>query len=194
MTALLLVALLEVSAALPTQAQQSGGAGTETTPTQPRLAPVVINEVFSSAKLKRVGFESRLKTSKNSPDFPCLSIGMAFIEKRNPMSLTHLLEGQGGRVRNCVDALVYIDGSPPLDLPDKNANAGPFTKNSSLRSSARSENNNSMEYRALEFIPVKQVEGMEIYTSISEIPAEYRPGGNIQVNGRCVILLWTRER
>ena len=191
MTALLLVALLEVSAALPTQAQQSGGAGTETTPTQPRLAPVVINEVFSSAKLKRVGFESRLKTSGLAPS---RFITRAFIEKRNPMSLTHLLEGQGGRVRNCVDALVYIDGSPPLDLPDKNANAGPFTKNSSLRSSARSENNNSMEYRALEFIPVKQVEGMEIYTSISEIPAEYRPGGNIQVNGRCVILLWTRER
>ena len=49
-----------------------------------------------------------------------------------------------------------------------------------------------MDYRALEFIPVKEVEGMEIYTSVSEIPAEYRPGGNAQVNGKCVILLWTR--
>lgn len=165
----------------------------ELTPTQVRLAPVVIKEEYSSNKLKRVGFENRLKTSGIAPS---RFITRADIEKRNPMTLTHMLERQGGRMRNCLDALVYIDGAPPMNVPDNSstASSGPFTRNSSVRSAARSENRNSMEYRALEFIPVKQVEGMEVYTSISEIPAEYRPGGNMQVNGRCVILLWTRER
>jgi len=163
----------------------------ELTPTQVRLAPIVVREEYSSNKLKRVGFENRLKSSGIAPS---RFITRADIEKRNPMVLTHLLERQGGRVRNCIDALVYIDGAPPMITPDNNANGGPFTRNSSIRSAARNENRNNMDYRALEFIPVKEVEGMEIYTSISEIPVEYRPGGNSQVNGKCVILLWTRER
>ena len=163
----------------------------ELTPTMVRLAPVVVREEYSSNKLKRVGFENRLKTSGIAPS---RFITRADIEKRNPMSLTHLLERQGGRVRNCVDALVYIDGAPPMIAPENTGGSGPFSRNSSLRSAARNENRNNMDYRALEFIPVKQVEGMEIYTSVSEIPAEYRPGGNTNVNGKCVILLWTRER
>ena len=163
----------------------------ELTPTQVRLAPIVVLEEYSSNKLQRVGFENRLKTSGIAPS---RFITRADIEKLNPTTLTQLVERQGGRMRNCIDALVYIDGVPPSLTPDNNANAGPLSRNSSLRSAARNENRNNMDYRALEFIPVKQVEGMEIYTSISEIPAEYRPGGNAQVNGKCVILLWTRER
>lgn len=163
----------------------------ELTPTQVRLAPIEVREQYSSTKLKRVGFENRLKTSGIAPS---RFITRADIEKRNPLSLTHLLEQQGGRVRNCIDALVYIDGAPPVFTAENNANGGSFTRNSALRSASRNENRNNMEYRALESIPVRQVEGMEIYASVSEIPAEYRPGGNSQVNGKCVILLWTRER
>lgn len=162
----------------------------ELTPTQVRLAPVIVREEYLSEKLKRVGFENRLKTSGIAPS---RFITRADIEKRNPLSLTHLLERQGGRVRNCADAIVYIDGVPPINT-QPTAPTGALGRNSSIRSAARAENPNNMDYRALEAMPVRQVDGMEIYTSISEIPIEYRPGGNSQVNGRCVILVWTRER
>lgn len=166
----------------------------ELSPTTVRLATITVKEPLISEKLKRVGFEGRLKMS----GLPASRfVTRADIEKRNPSSLTHLLERQGGRVRNCVDATVWIDGMPPsagTELPTGGpSNSGPFTRNSSLRSAARNENSNSMRYRPLESIPVKTVDGMEIFASISEVPVEFRAGGNAMVNGKCVILIWTRE-
>ncbi|MEO7996633.1 MAG: carboxypeptidase regulatory-like domain-containing protein [Gemmatimonadaceae bacterium] len=166
----------------------------ELSPTTVRLATISVKEPYMSEKLKRVGFEGRLKMSGVPASH---FITRADIEQRNPMSLTHLIERQGGRVRNCVDATVWIDGIPPSIGPDPPAanapGGGAFSRNSSLRSASRSENSNAMRYRPLESIPVKTVDGMEIFASISEVPVEFRSGGNTTVNGKCVILIWTRE-
>lgn len=162
----------------------------ELTPTQVRLAEISVKASRISDKLRRVGFEGRAKSSGLPPS---RFITRADIEKQNPMTLNHLLERQGGRVRNCVDALVYMDGVPPAELPDNLPVNGPFTKNSSLRPRSRSANTSKSALRPLESVPVSHVDGMEIYASLSEIPAEFRPGYT-NVSGRCVILVWTRER
>lgn len=162
----------------------------ELTPTLVRLAEVSVKASRISDKLRRVGFESRAKSSGLPPS---RFITRADLERQNPMTLNHLLERQGGRVRNCVDALVYMDGVPPLELPNNLAVNGPFTKSSSLRPRPRSANTSQSALRPLESVPVSTVDGMEIYASLSEIPAEFRPGYT-NVSGRCVILVWTRER
>ena len=168
----------------------------ELTPTTLRLATIAVRSNVMSEKLRRVGFADRLKSSGIPPSH---FITRADIEKRNPMSLTHLLEHQGGRVRNCVDATVWIDGIPPSVGPDTPIAgtapaSGQLGRNSSLRGSTRIENNNnSGRYRPLENIPVKVVDGMEIFATMSEVPIEFRAGGNTSVNGKCVILIWTRE-
>lgn len=166
----------------------------ELTPTTVRLATIPVKDAVVSEKLRRVGFVDRQKTAGVPASH---FITRAEIEKRNPMSLTHLLERQGGRVRNCVDATVWIDGIPPSLAPDPpppgTRGSGELSRNSSIRSAARSENSNALRYRALESIPVKVVEGMEIFASISEVPVEFRAGGNAMVNGKCVVLIWTRD-
>ena len=163
----------------------------ELTPTQVRLAPVIVRENYASKKLKRVGFDERQKTSGIAPS---RFITRADLDKVNPQSLTHMLARQGGRVSNCIDALVYIDGVPPILGPDGTVTTSILTRNSGARNAARNEARSNTGYRALDFIPVKEVEGLEVYTSVSEIPAEFRPGGNSNVIGKCVVLLWTRER
>ena len=86
-------------------------------------------------------------------------------------------------MRNCVDATVWIDGLPPIET--EQAARGPargiLGSNSSLRTTARTENYNPMRYRPLESIPVKVVEGMEIFVSIAEVPIEFRAGGTAAV-------------
>ncbi|MEO7360935.1 MAG: carboxypeptidase-like regulatory domain-containing protein [Gemmatimonadaceae bacterium] len=164
----------------------------ELTPSILRLAVIPVKAAAVSQKLLRVGFVDRLKTSGVPPS---RFITRAEIEKRNPISLTHLLESKGGRVRNCVDASVWIDGLPPIVAEQQTAApaGGILGRNSSLRGMPRTENNNPMRYRPLESIPVKVVEGMEVFASISEVPIEFRAGGNMAVNGKCVILIWTRD-
>lgn len=169
----------------------------ELTPTLVRLATVAVNAKYSSEKLKRVGFEDRQQTSGVAPS---RFITRGDIEKKNPQSLIHLLDRIGGRVRNCVDAIVYLDGIAPGNQPDfgtqgAGGQQGVARTGGALRSApSRTENPSSHRYRLLENIPPRQVEGMEIYASTSEIPAEFRRGQSGDANGRCVVLLWTRER
>jgi hypothetical protein len=162
----------------------------ELTPTQVRLAKVDVKAVYTSDKLKSVGFEGRQKMSGIAPS---RFITRAEIEKKNPASLVHLIDRIGGRVRNCVDAVVYIDGVAPGVAPDNGS--GAMRTGGALRPSpSRTDNGSSHRYRPLDMIPPRTVEGMEIYASTSEIPSEFRRGQFGDANGRCVILIWTRER
>jgi len=161
----------------------------ELTPTVVRLATVAVNARYSSDKLIRVGFESRQKTAGIAPS---RFITRTDIEQQNPQTLIQLIERMGGRVRNCVDAIVYLDGIAPGNQPDYGTQGG--RTSGALRSApGRTENPSSHRYRLLENILPRQVEGMEIYASAAEIPAEFRRGQFGDANGRCVVLIWTRE-
>ncbi|MGV3710427.1 MAG: carboxypeptidase-like regulatory domain-containing protein [Gemmatimonas sp.] len=163
----------------------------ELSPTMVRLSTVEIRDKYASRKLERVGFDERKKTSGLPPS---RFITRSDIEKRNPMSLTHMLERQGGRVRSCVDAIVYVDGTPPGPVSERVTDVRPRFSRNAMQRRTQSEGTNANEFRILEAIPPRHIEGMEVYTSIAEIPIEFRPGGNSSVIGRCVILLWTRDR
>lgn len=163
----------------------------ELTPTQVRLAKFDVKAIYNSDKLKRVGFEERQKTSGIAPS---RFITRAEIDKRNPLSLIHILDRIGGRVRNCVDAVVYIDGVAPA-VPPGEPQTGPFRTGGAMRPSAsRTDNGSSHRYRPLDLIPPRTVEGMEIYASTSEIPSEFRRGQFGDLNNRCVVLIWTRDQ
>lgn len=167
----------------------------ELSPTQVRLATVVVSAKYTSEKLKRVGFESRQHTSGVAPS---RFITRGDIEKRNPQSLIHLIDRMGGRVRNCVDALVWVDGVAPGTQPDFGTRgsqpSGVLSTGGALRGPSRTENSSTHRYRLLDNIVPRTVEGMEIYASPAEIPAEFRRGQFGDANGRCVVLIWTRER
>lgn len=168
----------------------------ELTPTQVRLATVEVNAKYTSDKLKRVGFESRQKTSGIAPS---RFITRADIEKKNPQSLIHLVDRIGGRVRNCADAIVWVDGVAPGAQTDFATRGGPgsgvLSTGGALRApSGRTENTSTHRYRLLDNITPRTVEGMEIYASPAEIPAEFRRDQFGEANGRCVVLIWTREQ
>ncbi|MBC8087096.1 MAG: carboxypeptidase-like regulatory domain-containing protein [Phycisphaerae bacterium] len=168
----------------------------ELTPTQVRLAAVEVRAKYTSDKLKRVGFESRQQTAGIAPS---RFVTRGDIEKKNPQSLIHLIDRMGGRVRNCVDGIVYVDGVPPANQTDYGAQGGgsqgAVRTGGALRITAsRTENPSAHRYRVLENILPRHVEGMEIYASTSEIPAEFRRGQFGEANGRCVVLVWTREK
>ena len=163
----------------------------ELTPTLVRLATVDVNAKYSSDKLKRVGFEGRQKSSGVAPS---RFVTRGDIEKRNPQSLIHLLDRMGGRVRECVDAIVYMDGIAPGTQPDFGTPGAARSGGAPRSAPGRTENPSSHRYRVLENIPPRTVEGMEIYASVSEIQVEFRRGQFGEANGRCVVLIWTRER
>jgi Carboxypeptidase regulatory-like domain len=167
----------------------------ELTPSVVRLATVAVKEKYSSEKLARVGFDYRQKTSGVAPS---RFVTRSDIEKQNPTNLLQLLDRMGGRVRGCADAVVYVDGIAPgaqTDHGNPGAAQGVFRTGGALRPPpGRTENPSSHRYRLLENIPPRQVDGMEIYASTSEIPAEFRRGQFGDANGRCVVLIWTREQ
>lgn len=166
----------------------------ELTPTTVRLATVAVKASGVSEKLRRVGFADRLKTSGVPASH---FITRAELERTNPMSLIHVLERKGGRMRQCMDATVWIDGTPPAINSDGTPTIGtpaiPF-KNATPRTLIREQSNSSnVRFRALDNIPVRAVDGMEVFASISEVPVEFRAGGTSNVHNKCVVLVWTRE-
>ena len=165
----------------------------ELTESAVRIAPVNIKSERISAKLRRVGFESRMKTS-GAPASHFLT--RTEMEKTHVQSLTNVVDKMGGRARACEDPAVYMDGLPYQTFADfGGALTGRTTGvTGTPRSSTRNPAPATTKNTPLDAILLRSIEGVEIYTNPSETPAQYKQGLAGQQNNRCVVLLWTRER
>ena len=162
----------------------------ELTRTEVRLAPVDVESERLSPKLRRVGFDRRRRTSGVPASHFLTHIE---IEKRNPGTLSNLLERMRGRSSGCTDPNIFMDGMPAF-VSDNLTGPGLITPRSSAAGSRSPANQTFSKNRTLDNIPVKDVDGLEVYASLSQIPAEFKMAPDGQSNTRCVVLVWTRER
>ena len=160
----------------------------ELTPQEVRLATIAIKAERLSPKLRRVGFESRMKTTGVPASH---FITRNDIEKQNPISLMHMIDRMGGRSRSCADPNIFMDGMPMFGQVDFGLPAPIRAGQPPPRSASQ---NSFQKLRPLDNIALKAVDGVEVYTSTSEIPPEFRGDPDGRTNNRCVVLIWTRER
>ncbi len=161
----------------------------ELTPSEARLEPINVETERLSAKLRRVGFESRRRTSGVPASHFLTHLE---IEQRNPVSLSQVVERMKGRSGSCTDPNVYMDGMPAFTNDNSTGPVRLIPRSASTQS--RTLQGNFSKNRTLDNIPFKEVDGLEVYAGLSEIPAEFKMGTNGLPNDACVVLIWTRER
>lgn len=158
-----------------------------------RLAPLSIKAEHISAQLKRVGFESRLRTAGVAPSH---FVTRQELEAKHVQLLSHVIDRLGSRAHACDNPNVFLDGIPFTTFAGVASTAvQPNAPTLSGRArSPREDNSGFQNNKPLDFFQVRNIEGMEVYSSASEVPAEFKagPGGNM--NSKCVIVLWTRDR
>lgn len=175
----------------------------ELLPSTVRLAPVNVKSEHLSAKLRRVGFENRLKTAGVPASH---FITRQEIEKRHVTSITQLIDRMGSRARVCDFPSVFLDGAPYATLTDlppattapRSGSAGiGLAGGSSSGIRAPTSADDGAGFRRispLDMFQVRSIEGIEIYSSTAEIPAEFKGGPNNRLSAKCVVVIWTRDR
>lgn len=170
----------------------------ELTQSTVRLAPLNIKSERISPRLRRVGFENRLRTAGVAPSH---FITRQELEKRNIQSLQQVIDRMGSRARTCSFPNVFLDGVSYNTLmetaamkPRPRSSSGALVGPSSMSNSNAASETGFQKNKPLETFLVRSIEGMEVYTSTAEAPAEFRVGPNGQMNDKCTVVLWTRDR
>ncbi|MEO7999160.1 MAG: hypothetical protein ABI852_17025 [Gemmatimonadaceae bacterium] len=147
------------------------------------IQAVTVTASAASARLIAVGFEDRRRTS----GLPAAHfINRQAIEVANPSNLREMLSSLGARARSCASGTLFIDGvltsggNMELDGAPRRTRS-----NATTNSLSRSEQ--------LDRISPKDVEGMEIYASSSQIPIIFRTSGMQNNPPSCVIVVWMRS-
>ena len=147
------------------------------------IEAVTVTASAASARLISVGFEERRRTS----GLPAAHfVNRAAIERSNVSNLREVLSSLGARARSCASGTLFIDGvmaagnNAELDAAPRRTRSNTMTN-----SLSRSEQ--------LDRISPRDVEGMEIYASASQIPMIFRTSGMQGNPPSCVIVVWLRS-
>jgi hypothetical protein len=165
----------------------------ELSPTAVRVAPVSIKTERVSLRLRLAGFETRMKTAGVPASH---FITRQEIEKRHVQSLTNLIDRMGGRARACDYPNVFLDGSPyktytDFSMPAPSGRSA--ARNGQRNSASQEEGTGFQKLKPLDAFQIRYIEGVEVYSNAAEIPVEFKGGPDGQMNGKCVVLLWTRD-
>jgi hypothetical protein len=176
-------ALLLACVCSPVALQAQGGDTSRVSDSARVIAAVAVTASATSARLISVGFDDRRRTS-GSP--AAHFITRQAIERANASNLREMLSSLGTRARSCATGAIFIDGvlaagnNMELDAAPRRTRS-----NSTTNSLGRSEQ--------LDRISPKDVEGMEIYASASQIPIIFRTSGMQNNPPSCVIVVWMRS-
>jgi hypothetical protein len=148
------------------------------------VLPVTLSEVKVKAREeqyrgKMAAFAERMRTSTAPRSSFILRDE---IQRRHPPYLSTILRERGGRIQSCVGtANVYIDGV--MLSPDRV---------SAPRPGKRRTAPTDRDERIDDFVPVDDVEAIEVYAGGADTPAEFLATAPRGLSPGCTVVIWTR--